>query len=316
MKIKDQFESNSYEEHKSVLLKEVIAGLVVKKDGIYVDATFGRGGHSKEILQHLDASGVLLCIDKDQEAIKKAEAINDKRLIIRQGSFTNIKKWIDELGFSGKISGILFDLGVSSPQLDDPERGFSFLHDGPLDMRMDQSQSLDAAKWLNHAEENEIAKVLKEYGEERFSKRIAHAIVRERVIAPIVTTLRLAEIVKKANPKWEKHKHPATRSFQAIRIFINNELQELRDCLEQCLDLLEVSGRLLVISFHSLEDRIVKQFMQKHIKGQVPEGLPLRDIQILRRLKRIGRPIYASTEEININRRARSAILRIMEKLK
>lgn len=312
MKITDQF----YEEHKPVLLKEVIAGLIVKKDGIYVDATFGRGGHSQEILRNLDANGILLCIDKDQEAIKKAQQINDKRLIIRQGSFTNIKKWVDELGFSGKISGILFDLGVSSPQLDDPRRGFSFLHDGPLDMRMDQSQSLDAAKWLNHAQENEIAKVLKEYGEERFSRRIAHAIITERVIAPIVTTLRLAEIVKKANPKWEEHKHPATRTFQAIRIFINNELQELRECLEQCLDLLIVGGRLLVISFHSLEDRIVKQFMQKHIKGQVPEGLPLRDIQIPRRLKRIGQASYANREEVSNNRRSRSATLRIMEKLK
>ncbi|EKE00725.1 MAG: hypothetical protein ACD_21C00285G0019 [uncultured bacterium] len=303
-------------EHKPVLLEEAIAGLNIRKDGVYVDATFGRGGHSREILRHLDDSGSLLCIDKDLEAIQKAQQIGDKRLIIRQGSFAKIKTWIDELGYSGKVNGILLDLGVSSPQLDSAQRGFSFLRDGPLDMRMDQEQLLDAAKWLNRAKENEIAQVLKEYGEERFSRRIAHAIVVERAIAPIVTTGRLAEIVKKANPKWEEHKHPATRAFQAIRIFINDELQELHDCLGQCLDVLAVGGRLAVISFHSLEDRIAKQFMQKHMMGHVPEGVPLRDIQLPKRLKRIGKAIHASTEEINNNPRSRSAILRIMEKLK
>jgi len=304
------------DEHKPVLLRESIDGLSVKEDGIYVDATFGRGGHSVEILQRLGTKGILLCIDKDQEAIQKALQISDKRLIIRQGSFANIKPWIDELDYSGKINGVLLDLGVSSPQLNSAERGFSFLHDGPLDMRMDQKQLLDAASWLSRAKEHEIAWVLKEYGEERFSKRIAHVIVQERAIAPIVTTGRLAEIVKKANPKWEEYKHPATRAFQAIRIFINNELQELRDCLEQCLDVLAIGGRLVVISFHSLEDRIVKQFMQKHIKGHVPEGVPLRDIQLPRRFERIGRVIHASAEEINNNPRSRSAVLRVVEKLK
>ncbi|CAL7960215.1 16S rRNA m(4)C1402 methyltransferase [Gammaproteobacteria bacterium] len=303
-------------EHEPVLLRESIDGLAVKEDGIYVDATFGRGGHSSGILQRLGTKGMLLCIDKDQEAIQKALQISDKRLIVRQGSFANIKSWINELDYSGKVNGILLDLGVSSPQLDSVERGFSFLHDGPLDMRMDQEQLLDAASWLSRAKEHEIAWVLKEYGEERFSKRIAHAIVQERAIAPIVTTGRLAEIVKKANPKWEEYKHPATRAFQAIRIFINNELQELRDCLEQCLDVLAIGGRLVVISFHSLEDRIVKQFMQKHIRGHVPEGVPLRDIQLPRRFERIGRAIHASAEEINNNPRSRSAVLRIVEKLK
>lgn len=307
---------NLGDEHKPVLFKEAIDGLVVKENGIYVDATFGRGGHGQGILQRLTEKGILVCIDKDKEAIQKALQICDKRLIVRQGSFANIKTWLDELNYSGKVDGILLDLGVSSPQLNNAERGFSFLHDGPLDMRMDQGQPLSAAKWLGHAKESEIAWVLKEYGEERFSRRIAQAIVKERLIAPIATTGRLAEIVKKANPKWEEYKHPATRTFQAIRIFINDELQELHDCLEQSLDVLAVGGRLVVISFHSLEDRIVKRFMQEHIKGNVPEGVPLRDIQLPRRFKRIGQAVRAGVEEINNNPRSRSAVLRIAEKLK
>lgn len=303
-------------EHKSVLLQEAVAGLSVKKSGVYVDATFGRGGHSREILHHLDDNGILFCIDKDLEAVHKAQQMRDKRLIVRHGSFTKIGPWLGKLGYYGKVDGILLDLGVSSPQLNNPQRGFSFLHDGPLDMRMDQEQSLDAAKWLGRAREDEIARVLKEYGEERFSKRIAHAIVMERATTPIVTTGRLVEIVKKANPRWEEHKHPATRTFQAIRIFINDELRELHDCLEQCLEVLAIGGRLVVISFHSLEDRMVKQFMQKYIRGDIPEGIPLRNIQLPIRLKCIGKAIHASTEEIINNPRSRSAILRIMEKLK
>jgi 16S rRNA (cytosine1402-N4)-methyltransferase len=312
----DFLEEKTDGEHKPVLLKESIAGLAIKKDGVYVDATFGRGGHSREILKCLGDSGVLLCIDKDKEAIQEAQSINDKRLIIRQGSFANIESWISELGYSGKVDGILLDLGVSSPQLNSSQRGFSFLRDGPLDMRMDQGQLLDAAKWIGRAKENEIARVLKEYGEERFSKRIARAIVEERTIAPIVTTRRLAEIIKRAHPRWEEHKHPATRAFQAIRIFVNDELQELRDCLERCLEVLAVDGRLVVISFHSLEDRIAKQFVQKHMRGQVPDGVPLRDAQIPRRLKRIGGAIRPSAEELCDNPRSRSAVLRVTEKLK
>ncbi|EKD46090.1 MAG: hypothetical protein ACD_69C00025G0005 [uncultured bacterium] len=303
-------------QHQPVLLKEAVAGLIVEKNGIYVDATFGRGGHSQEILQHIDSESVLICIDKDQKAIQVAKQLSDKRMIVRQGSFTKLKSWIEELNYTGKISGILLDLGVSSPQLDDTLRGFSFLRDGPLDMRMDQSQPLNAAMWLKNAKEDEIARVLKEYGEERFSRRIAHAIVKERVVAPIVTTGRLAEIVSKAHPRWEAHKHPATRVFQAIRIFINNELEELSNCLEQCLDVLAVGGRLAVISFHSLEDRIIKEFIKKHKGGGIPEWLPLYDEQLCRRLRRVGKTIHASEEEINKNPRSRSAILRIMEKLK
>lgn len=303
-------------EHKPVLLKEAIAGLEIKANGVYIDATFGRGGHSQEILNRLDLSGTLLCIDKDLDAIKKAQQIQDRRLIIRQGSFAQLKSWVDELGYSGKVNGVLLDLGISSPQVDNPERGFSFLRDGPLDMRMDQTHSLSAAKWINSARENEIAWVLKEYGEERYNRKIANAIVQARKVAPIVSTGRLAEIVKQAHPRWEKHKHPATRAFQAIRIFINDELQELRNCLEQCLEVLVSGGRLVVISFHSLEDRVVKQFMHKYIRGNVPKEIPLRASQLPQRVRCIGKAIHASIEEIKDNPRSRSAILRIMEKLK
>jgi len=302
--------------HQPVLMHEVIENFAVKLNGIYVDATFGRGGHSKQILERIGPEGKLVCIDKDLEAIRAAHALADERLIIRQGAFINLKLWLEELNLSKKVSGILLDLGVSSPQLDNPKRGFSFMSDGPLDMRMDMTQQLTAAKWLNSAPVEEIAQVLREYGEEKFARRIANAIVMERKIAPIVTTLRLAAIVSKANPKWEKHKNPATRSFQAIRIFINNELQELSACLEQCLEVLAVGGRLLVISFHSLEDRIVKQFIRKYSRGgDIPIGVPLRQDQLTIRLKVIGSAYRASAAEIKRNPRARSAVLRVMEKL-
>jgi len=303
-------------QHRPVLLGEAIGGLIVEGSGVYIDATFGRGGHSQEILKRIDRDGVLVCIDKDIDAIQIAEQLNDKRIIVRKGSFIKLKSWVDELKFGGKVRGILLDLGVSSPQLDNSSRGFSFLRDGPLDMRMDRGQPLSATTWLRNAKEGEIEKVLREYGEERFSRRIARAIVKERAIEPIITTGRLAEIVTCANPKWEEHKHPATRVFQAIRILVNSELQELSLCLEQCLDVLAVGGRLVVISFHSLEDRIVKKFIQKHSSGEVPEWLPVCDEQLSRRLKRVGRTIHASSYEVNNNPRSRSAILRIMEKLK
>ncbi|MBU0744137.1 MAG: 16S rRNA (cytosine(1402)-N(4))-methyltransferase RsmH [Gammaproteobacteria bacterium] len=303
-------------QHQPVLLGEALTGLIVDKDGIYIDATFGRGGHSREILNRIDSSGVLICIDKDHEAIQVAKKLDDERLIVRQGSFTKLKAWVEELNYKGKISGILIDLGVSSPQLDNSSRGFSFLRDGPLDMRMDVGQPLSATKWLKNAKEGEIEKVLREYGEERFGGRIARAIVKERAVEPIVTTGRLAEIVSRAHPKWDEHRHPATKTFQAIRILVNNELQELTDCLEQCLDVLSIGGRLVVISFHSLEDRIVKSFMKKHECGGLPDWLPVCEEQLFRRIKRVGGKIRASQEEINNNQRSRSAILRIMEKLK
>jgi 16S rRNA (cytosine1402-N4)-methyltransferase len=286
--------------HKPVLLNEVIENLDIKPDGVYIDATFGRGGHAAAILQKLSAKGRLLAIDKDPLAIVVALALKDKRLQVKQGSFVELQKWVEELNLGQQIDGILLDLGVSSPQLDEAARGFSFLKDGPLDMRMDTSQGIDAATWVNTARNEEIAQVLKEYGEERFSYRIANAIERERKVEKITTTKRLAEIVAKANPKWERHKHPATRTFQAIRIYINNELSDLQTVLPQSLEVLKIGGRLAVISFHSLEDRIVKNFMREHNRV---------------RLKIINKIIRPSSEEIAHNVRARSAILRVGEKL-
>lgn len=302
--------------HVSVLLDEALTGLAIKEDGIYIDATFGRGGHSKEILKRLGPQGQVLAIDRDPEAIEVAKRIGDERLRVEHGSFTKLKSWISELGLAGKIDGVLLDLGVSSPQLDNPERGFSFLRDGPLDMRMDPTQGMDAAGWINSATKEEIATVLKTYGEERYSRRIADAIVKGRIIAPIATTGQLARIVADAHPKWEPHKHPATRTFQGIRIFINDELGQLKDCLEQCLDVLAVGGRMVAISFHSLEDRIVKNFIRKYTHGEtMPRKLPVPTEQLVIRLKRIGCAIKASDDEIARNVRSRSANMRVAEKV-
>lgn len=304
--------------HQPVLLQEVLEYLAIKPQGSYVDATFGRGGHSKAILDRLATQGFLLAIDKDAEAIKFAKENFKKyeNFRIEQGSFDMLERLVATQGLTGKIDGILLDLGVSSPQLDDPARGFSFLQKGPLDMRMDKTQSLDAATWLSNASEQEIAQVLREYGEERYAKRIAYRIVQARSEQPITTTLQLAQIVAKANPAWEKHKHPATRSFQGIRIFINQELSELSSTLEQCLSVLAIGGRLAVISFHSLEDRIVKKFIQKNERGDdFPRDFPVTDKQINRRFKRIAWGIKPSEQELTINPRARSATLRVVEKL-
>lgn len=304
--------------HQPVLLNETIENLDVKQkaDGIYIDATFGRGGHSREILRALGPRGQLLAFDKDLTAIAEAESIHDMRFKIYHGSFAALKDVVHQLGFGGLVQGILLDLGVSSPQLDEAERGFSFLHDGPLDMRMNTTQELTAAKWLKTAKEEEIANVIYKYGEERFSRRIARAIVLERAKSPILTTGRLAEIVSCAHPRWEKHKHPATRVFQALRIFINNELDELESCLDQSLEVLAIGGRLLVITFHSLEDRIVKGFFRKNSGfTTLPKHLPLmvKDMSKVL-LKNVGK-IFPSAEEIANNPRARSAKLLIMEKV-
>lgn len=303
--------------HQPVLLQEAIAALAVKPHGFYVDATFGRGGHAQAISALLGASGKLLVIDKDEDAIKVALAwaLRDESVIVKHGSFANLKNWINTLDMMGKVDGVLLDLGVSSPQLDDETRGFSFLKNGPLDMRMDKTQKLTAALWVNHAAEKEIARILHEYGEERFSRRIAKAIVEARALKPLTTTAELAEIVKRANPCWEKHKHPATRAFQALRIVVNNELDELRSSLEQSLDVLAIGGRLAVIGFQSLEDRVVKDFMQQYIHGHELTKLPLKQTELGIRLKRIGRAIKPSAAEINDNPRARSAHLRVMEKI-
>ena len=304
--------------HESVLLQESIEGLAIKPDGIYVDGTFGRGGHTRAILQQLNQDGQLIAIDKDQDAVDyaKQHLSNDKRFKMIHGSFAKLGEFARELGVYGQINGILLDLGVSSPQIDNPARGFSFMQEGPLDMRMDLSQDMSAARFINQANATEMALVFKQYGEERFAGRIARAIVEARSTAPILTTAVLSEIVKAANPKWEKHKHPATRVFQAIRIHINQELTDLSAVLQQCVGSLAIGGRLVIISFHSLEDRIVKQFMRTEERGiQPPLGVPVRAIEIKTYFKRVGKAIKPHDIEVRQNVRSRSAVLRIGEKL-
>lgn len=304
--------------HQSVLLHESIEGLAIKADGTYIDGTFGRGGHSQEILKQLNEKGRLYAIDKDTDAIEYAKDRFglDKRFHIFHGSFAQIRDFASKENILGAVNGILLDLGVSSPQLDNPERGFSFMQQGPLDMRMDLTQSSSAAIFVNEAEVNEMASIFRVYGEERFAGRIARAIAKEREVTPITTTLQLAEIVKEANPKWEKHKHPATRVFQAIRIHVNQELSDLESCLEQSIDVLAPGGRLAVISFHSLEDRIVKQFMRDKEQGaRLPPEVPVRFEETKTNFKRVGKAIMPQENEVDQNVRARSAVLRIGEKL-
>jgi 16S rRNA (cytosine1402-N4)-methyltransferase len=304
--------------HQTVLLNEAVDALIQDVDGFYVDGTFGRGGHSARILERLSEKGRLLGIDKDADAIAVAHErfAGDARFEIAQGSFAALAELVDARGMTGKVQGLLLDLGVSSPQLDEAERGFSFLNDGPLDMRMDRSSGQSAAEWLAEAPEAEIARVLKEYGEERFGKRMAQALVSARAEQPITRTSQLAEIVKAANPAWEKGKHPATRAFQGIRIHVNNELSDLEAILAQALTVLAPGGRLVVISFHSLEDRLVKRFIRRQEKGQpLPAGLPVRDEQLDRTLKSVGKAVRASDIEVGANVRSRSAIMRVAEKL-
>lgn len=303
--------------HETVLLRPAVDALVTERAGFYVDGTFGRGGHSRLILKELEQNGRLLAADHDPEAIRVGHELmrQDSRFEIRQCSFSDIDIVISDLGFSGRVSGILLDLGVSSPQLDDAERGFSFTNDGPLDMRMNPDQGQSAAEWIASATEEDIANVIYEFGEERYSRRIAKAIVRERALQPITRTLQLAEIVKQANPAWEKHKHPATRAFQAIRIFINRELESLEQLLNKAVSLLAPGGRLVIISFHSLEDRLVKQFIQRQSKGDdFPRDLPVMMSAIKPALIKIGKAIKASAKEIEHNPRARSAVMRVAEK--
>lgn len=304
-------------QHITVLLNEAVAALVTDTSGFYVDGTFGRGGHSALILQHLATDGRLLAIDKDLAAIEAAARFGgDSRFAIAHGSFAELAQLVTERGMAGKVTGVLLDLGVSSPQLDEAERGFSFMQDGPLDMRMDQTRGQSAADWVNTASEDDIVWVFKEYGEERFAKRMARAIIAERQKSPFTRTKHLAEVIKEANPAWEKGKHPATRAFQAIRIQVNNELTDLDQVLEQALSVLAPGGRLVVISFHSLEDRAVKRFIRRQELGDpVPKGLPVRDDQLNKRMRSIGKAIKASDEEVNANVRSRSAVMRVAEKL-
>ena len=291
--------------------------LQVKEDGVYVDATYGRGGHAQEILKKLGERGRLLVFDRDPHACEDARRRfgNDARVHIHQGPFSMLGQTIESLDLTGNINGILFDLGISSPQLDDPRRGFSFRAEGPLDMRMDPRVGESAAEWINHAEENEIVHVLRDYGEERFARRIARAILRERSIELIATTRRLAEIVARAVPTREKSKDPATRTFQAIRIYINHELEELTKALPQAVTMLTAGGRLAAISFHSLEDRTVKHFLRTEAKGrELPPELPVRHDQFRARLKIIGKAVRASEAETHRNPRARSAVMRVAER--
>lgn len=311
--------------HFTVLLNEAVEGLSLKPNGIYIDGTFGRGGHSRKILSELGEQGRLIAIDRDPEAILAAQAIQDSRFSIEHNTFSEIKSICEAHNLVGKIDGILLDLGVSSPQLDDAERGFSFMQDGPLDMRMDSSKGISAAEWLQQVSESDLAWVLKTFGEERFAKRIAHNIVEfnhqalQNKTEPLTRTLQLAQLIAQSMPIKEKHKHPATRSFQAIRIFINSELEELEKILNSAIDVLAPEGRLAIISFHSLEDRLVKRFMKKQSKGdEIPRGLPLTEAQIERnqKLKLIGKAIMPTEAELAVNSRSRSAVLRVAERLR
>jgi 16S rRNA (cytosine1402-N4)-methyltransferase len=305
-------------QHAPVMLAEALSGLAIKPGGIYVDATFGRGGHSRGILMRLEASGALLAFDRDWDAVHCAEALElakDRRFELVHGRFSQLQKTVADKGWSGKIDGILLDVGVSSPQLDDAQRGFSFQQDGPLDMRMDNRSNLSAAQWLAQVSEQELARVLFEYGEEKFARRIAAALVRTRLTAPLLTTRQLAELIEKSVPVREKNKHPATRSFQAIRIAINGELDELKEGLEQAVAVLKPGGRLVVIAFHSLEDRIVKRFFRDESGGGYRPGKLPEAVRHETRLKKIGKALQASAAEVDGNPRARSAVMRMAERL-
>lgn len=296
---------------------EVLTALDPRPDGRYVDATFGRGGHARELLKRLGPDGWLLAIDRDPLACAAAqkEFGGDRRVFIERGPFSMLERYVDRQGWSGRVDGILIDLGVSSPQLEDPARGFSFLRDGPLDMRMDPDAGAPAADWVNSAPETELVRVIREYGEERFATRIARAILRERAEAPIDTTGRLAAIVAGAVPAREPGKHPATRTFQAVRMHINRELDELAAALPQALRALAPRGRLVIISFHSLEDRMVKRFLRAAARGDdYPPDMPVRADQLCPRLRLVGRALRPGAAEIARNPRARSAVLRAAER--
>lgn len=302
--------------HLPVLLEEVLAALAIRPDGVYVDATFGRGGHSRAILARLGPRGRLLSLDRDPEAVRAAQDLHDPRFVIAHAAFSALGETARRLGVQA-ADGVLFDLGVSSPQLDTPGRGFSFRHEAPLDMRMDTSRGITAAQWLNTADEEEIARVVREYGEERFAKSIARAIVAARGEAPITTTGQLARLCARVVRTRERGQDPATRTFQAVRIHVNRELEELAQALPQAVDLLRPGGRLAVISFHSLEDRMVKCFMRAEAQGaEIPSEIPLAASDLPHgRLRIVGKARRASEREVADNPRARSAVLRVAEKI-
>ncbi|WP_338521706.1 16S rRNA (cytosine(1402)-N(4))-methyltransferase RsmH [Candidatus Legionella polyplacis] len=304
--------------HKPVLLKEVIDGLSIKCDGIYLDGTFGYGGHSINILKKLSNLGKLFVIDKDINSIKfaKTHFSNDKRIFIHHGSFSDIYQFAKKNNICGKIDGILLDLGISSAQLNDPSRGFSFLKSGPLDMRIDLQQDFTAKKFIYETDINQMALIFKKYGEERYALKIAKEIYKERIKFNINNTFDLVKVIKKVVPIWKNHKHPATRVFQAIRIHVNKELDNLFFALKATLKVLSIKGRLVVISFHSLEDRIVKRFMlNKNYNIFYLSKIPIYTIENNIKFRQIGKFIRPSDEEIKNNIRSRSAILRIGEKI-
>jgi 16S rRNA (cytosine1402-N4)-methyltransferase len=305
----------SLRSHAAVLEEQAVEGLRVRSGGCYVDCTFGRGGHSRRILARLGAAGRLLALDRDPLAVAAGGDIDDARFRILHGRFSRLRELAADAAIT-LADGILLDLGVSSPQLDDPARGFSFRHDAPLDMRMDPGTGASAAEWLAGASEQQIREVIRNHGEERFAKQIAAAIVAARARGPVGTTRQLAAIVAKAVPTREPQQDPATRTFQALRIHVNQELEELSLALPQCVELLAPGGRLVVISFHSLEDRIVKRFMRDHARpDRLPPRLPLRASELPpARLKVLGRAVRPSSAEIAANPRARSAIMRIAER--
>jgi 16S rRNA (cytosine1402-N4)-methyltransferase len=307
---------SSRSQHIPVLLNETIAALNVRQDGVYVDATFGRGGHSRELLSQLGPQGRLIALDRDLAAVAQARAITDARFTIVHSAFSRIGEALAELGV-GKVDGVMLDIGVSSPQIDEASRGFSFRFDGPLDMRMDQSRGQTAQEFVETASEQQLREVIKDYGEERFAKQVARAIVAARTGGqPIGTTRQLAAIVAGAIPKAEPGQDPATRTFQALRIFLNQELEELSLTLPQCADLLAPGGRLAVISFHSLEDRIVKRFIRaQQDRDDLPANFPVRAVDLPpSRMVAVGKAIRATAAEIKMNPRSRSAVLRVAER--
>jgi 16S rRNA (cytosine1402-N4)-methyltransferase len=301
--------------HRTVLLNEAVDGLNVRADGTYIDCTYGRGGHSRLILARLGTKGRLVALDRDPAAVEAAKEMRDERFSVLHGAFGGLRALVQQAGVA-RADGILLDLGVSSPQLDQGERGFSFRHDAPLDMRMDTSTGMTAADWLATASANEIREVIKNYGEERFAKQIAAAIVAARAREPLRTTRQLAALVAEAVPTREPRQDPATRTFQALRIHVNQELEELSLALPQCAELLAPYGRLVVISFHSLEDRIVKRYMRSEAQAdRLPARLPVRARDLPQpRLRIVGRAVRPGAEEIEANPRARSAVMRIAER--
>ena len=305
--------------HISVLLEEAVDGLAIKPDGCYIDCTFGRGGHSAVILSKLSEQGRLIAIDRDPSAIAAAEKFkDDPRFTIEHHGFAELETLVEKHQLTEKIDGVLLDLGVSSPQLDEAERGFSFMKDGPLDMRMDTTRGQTAAQWLAVADVEDITWVLRTFGEEKHAWRIANAIVDSRDESPLTRTSELAKLIKTTAPQREIKKHPATRSFQAIRMYINSELEQIETVLAASLNVLAEEGRLVVISFHSLEDRLVKQFMKKHSEGKkVPRGLPVteEELQKGKKLALIGRRLKPSKNEVEVNVRSRSSVLRIAQRL-